>query len=531
MKRNRLGLPALFITLTLLFLMFGCPLMSNDENDDVTPPSSSETRTIGPEGGIIETGNGAKIDIPPDALSQNETITIYSYPSNRELPASWCPIPGIAGVLRLEPHLLQFDKAVTITVPLNSHWTPGNQIPLYVLNSGDDRSMWQDTGENGTISADGLTFFAEITHFSGYGGGSPEGFLNGDSLETFKADFTRWYMDVFMQDDKIRCKNNNCYKLAGVDFELGYKRNAEEGTDFWRVDDTSGDPDAPLIMVDYVYDISNGQSIDGYVRLTTTNYYSCTKPMLVMRSDSSILKEGETTTVYADMSCAGIALVGKEISFNIQSGPGQVNPENTTTNGSGSASTTFTSGPELSVVRAYHNSCPGDPGEEIEVILPIAASPDHFNLAISFTQTMFRADPYINETVGYSGSVSISVGNDNGDGTADISGSGTFPVIGSGEVEYNDDENCTTETTGEVYFTYTGTLVTDSEGEQSLHLTQETGSDSTKTVTCPDATFTNPGLVLGGVVEFIFPVENGYTMDQQGGYGPITNRMIYTLTF
>jgi hypothetical protein len=507
--------------------------MHDDTPDTVAAPGISASTEIGPEGGSLETENGARIEIPPGALTTSESITLYSYPSNEQLPGSWCPIPGIAGALRLEPHGLKFDAPVTITVPLDTHWTPGEKIPLYILDTDDSSSIWQPTGDNGTISSEGLKFTAEITHFSGYGGGSPEGFKNGDSLETFKSNFTRWYMDIFMQDLKIRCKNNNCYKLTGVYFELKYKLNSEEGTDFWKVDDPSGDPESPLIMIDYIYDISDGQSIDGFIQINTTNYYKCTKPMLIMRSDDSILKEGDSTKVYAEVACTGIPLEGKEISFNIKSGSGQVDSEIATTDDSGSASTTFSAGAETSVVSAYHNSCPGEPGEDIEGILTIATAPGSFNLAIFYTLTMSQQDPYINETVGYSGIVVLTRQGDNGDGTSNVSGSGKFPISGGGEYEYNEDENCTTEYTGEASFTFTGTLVTDSEGKQTLHLTQTTScSESIKTITCPDTSpVTNPGLVLGGTAEFIFPVTNGYTVEQPFAYGPMTSLMTYILTF
>ncbi len=517
----------------LLYLFIGCNSLFNDTDDDtgeLNEGGTTASRTIGPEGGIIETGNGAKLDVPPGALTEEVTITLSSFTNNSVLPDAWCPIPGMGGAVRLEPAGLEFAKPATLTVPMDAEWAPGDQIPLFFFNSSS--KMWDQTNDNVVINEGGHSFSSEISHFSGYGGGSVENLAGGGGVEDFKNDFTDWFRENVLDLGNIRERENECYELVGMDFDLQFKSNSATGGDVWRVGKKTDNTDAPLMMVDYIYDKTNGNTVDGYVRITVTNYYECTKPMFLTRSDRSILMEGETTTVYADLSCAGTALTGKSITFDIKSGDGTVSPGNTTTNSSGTASTTFTGGNDNSVVRAYYQSCPMDSGEMLDRELMIAATPDQFNLAISFTQTISESDPRIYKVYSYGGSVTLTVGEDNGDGSANIDGSSEFEISGGGTHEYDEDEDCTIDVSGKVTFTYSGTIRTDSVGTQKLYLTQTTSSECTEEETCPDGNVHyNECLILDGSVDFELPVENGYKIEQGTGGGPISNEINYTLTF
>lgn len=512
----------------LLYCFAGCSAFApgsagdQDQDENEQHPATTASGTVGAAGGTVETENGARIIVPPGALIQETTITIYSYPGNSGLPPTWCPLAGMAGALRLEPEGLQFQIPAEITVPLGADWRPGDQIPLFALNASS--KTWDQTAENVTINSDGRSFSGEISHFSGYGGGSVEGLVDSGSLGQFRDQFTDWFRENVFDLGNIRERENECFELVGMDFDLQYKQNSVTGGDVWRVGRMTDNADAPLIMVDYIYDVTNGNTVDGYVRITVTNYYDCTKPMFLIRSDRSILMEGETTSVYADVSCAGTALTGKDITFDIKSGPGTVSPGNTTTDASGTASTTFTAGNENSVARACYYSCPTGDGEMLDREIMIAVAPDQFNLQISYDQTMTQQD--FTDTLSYSGTVVILVTQDNGDGTADVEGSETFPVTGSGTAG-----DCSTVTSGSVDFTITGTLITDSEGAQTLDLTQEVYFDYTKTTSCPDEPpFDNP-FAGGDSSDYILPVENGYTIDRTDDFPGVTNHIVYVLTF
>jgi hypothetical protein len=529
MKPMRL---AMVVALIALMLSFGCDLMANKSSDEKGRADDTSTEdpagdtsasaTIGAEGGTIETGNGSKVEIPAGALAQGETITVHSHPSNATLPATWCPLPGMAGALRLEPRGLSFRSPVRITIALGSTLTPGDHLPLYHFNTST--TMWDQTSANGTVSSDGRFLVAEIRHFSGYGGGSVEGLAGGGSVTQFKSDFSDWYRSNVLDLGTIRQRKNECYELVGLDFDLQYQVNGSADSSFWRVGRSSQESDAPLVLVDYIYDQSNGHNVDGYVRITVTNYYDCTKPMFQMRSDRSVLLEGEDTSVYAEISCAGEALTGKSVTFDIQSGPGEVNPGSTTTNAAGNATTTFTAGDENAVVRAYYTSCPMGASEVMERILPIAVAPDEFNLQITFDQSQAHDD--FSDSLSYSGSVSITISGDNGDGTAEVEGSGTFPVSGSGSAD-----DCSITNAGTVSIGYTGTLITDSQGAQTLQLTQNTSFNYQKTISCPDDPPMIVPVAAGDSSEFTMPVENGHTIDKTYSSAGVSSHIVYVLTY
>ena len=277
-------------------------------------------------------------------------------------------------------------------------------------------------------------------------------------------------------------------------------------------------------MVDYIYDVADGHTYSGYVRITVTIYYDCTEPDFLIMADRSVMLEGESTSVEASISCNGVPLIGKNVTFAIQSGPGDVSPGNTTTNSAGKATTTFTAGDSNAVVRAFYYACEFGDSSTMERTVPIAVGPGSFNLAITFNQTTSAGD--FQDYWAYSGAVSLRTTSDNGDGTADIEGSNTFDIAGSGHAD-----DCTTVTEGEVTYTYSGTLVTDDQGDQTLQLTQTVNFNSTKTTYCPDdPPFTNPFPTGSTTSDFEIPVENGHTIDQEIDAGAIITHIIYVLS-
>src|SRR6056297_4344157 len=129
MRRRSMRWPRVLMSFVVLALIiFGCDVLltgSDKKNDENAEAGTYASRTIGPEGGVIETKNGAKIDIPTGALTDEVSITLSSFTNNSMLPSAWCPMPGMGGAVRLEPEGLVFDKPVTITVPMDAQWNPG----------------------------------------------------------------------------------------------------------------------------------------------------------------------------------------------------------------------------------------------------------------------------------------------------------------------------------------------------------------------------------------------------------------------
>ncbi|MDA3898655.1 MAG: hypothetical protein PF482_21150 [Desulfobacteraceae bacterium] len=489
-----------------------------DENDDVST-------TIGINGGVVEDTNGAKVSIPPGALSETYDISISSYQNNDELPQGVAPILEMRGAVKLEPDGLTFSQPVMVTVPVSEYMEPRTKFPLLYWNESEQ--IWEQTAFIATVADNGMSFFADVTHFSEYGGWAIEDLIYGGTIEQFENDFTAWFQNENNVMNDITAKNNECYKACGMFFLLEYEINGEKDEDSWTSGETetSDYSDAPLMMVDYTYDISKGHSLDGYVRITVTIHYKCTEPDFLIMADQAILSEGESTSVEASLSCAGVPLIGKDVTFDIQSGPGEINPGNTTTNSSGTATATFTAGNANSVVRAFYVGCEFGTSYTIERETPIAVAAGQYNLSITFDQTMVADD--FSDYFTYSGTVPISVKNtDNVSGTADVEGSSTFVVTGHGTVD-----DCTTVTEGTVTFTFTGKLVTDDQGAQTLQLSQTPDFNSIKTTYCPDdPPFVNTFLSGGETSDFEIPAEDGYTFGSPFSYGGVTNNISYVLS-
>ncbi len=512
------------IILSSVFTLFICLNIGcgGGGSGDAGSENVVEVTGIGPEGGLVEDAYGAKVVIPENALLDTYDISVSSYIDNDSLPNDWAPIPNIIGAIKLEPEGLTFNNPVTVTIPVSNKIDPGNRFPLLYWNSSTQK--WDQTTFIATVADDGMSFSADITHFSGYGGGAIQNLISGGSASAFMSDFMSWFQNNVKKIGDITERKNDCFRLTGMDFDLQYDINGETGSLIERIGETSDYVDPPLKMVDYIYDVTNGHGFSGYVRITVIIYYDCTEPDFQISADQSVLLEGESTSVEASISCAGLALIGKDITFDIKSGPGEVNPGNMAKNSGGKATTTFTAGESNAVVRAIYYSCEFGDSTLMETTAPIAVGPDSFILTISFDQTT-SADSY-QDYWSYQGAVSIRVTNDNGDGTADIEGSSSFDITGEGSAG-----DCTSETKGKVTYNYTGTLLTDTTGDQTLQLTQKVSFDSTKTTYCPDnPPFMNSYPAGSETSSFEIPVENGYTIDQEIPSSAITTHIIYVLS-
>ena len=508
-----------FIVVLLFFLstiIIGCGGGGGSGDGDSDDAAVSG---IGKAGGEVVDDSGAKVVVPAGALSDTYDITISSYTDNDALPAGWAPIPEMRGAVDLQPDGLTFLKPVTITVPLASAMDPGSKFPLLYWN--ENLQIWEQTTFTATVASDGMSFSADITHFSGFGGGAVQNLLSGGTAAAFMADFSQWFRNNINDIGDKAEKNNECHEVVGIDFDLEYEINGEKGEDFLRVGETSSDAGSPMIMVDFTYDVSNGHGFSGYIRITTILYYQCARPDLSISASRSMLTEGEDATVELVINCDGTSLTGKSVTFAIQSGPGEINPGNTTTNSGGKATSTFTAGDDDAVVSAVHIACELDEAYTMTKTVPLSVVSPDYNLSIFFEQTTSVEDIY--DYYSYSGAVPISITGDNGDGTASVAGSATMEVSGNGTTD-----ECTTVTEGSVTFTFSGTLASDDNGGQTLDLTQSPNFTTTKTASCPDGVIVNDFLTGGEPSQFQIPAEDGHTIEKTFS-GPITSYIRYVL--
>ncbi len=466
------------------------------DSDETDEPST----TVGISGGIVEDDKGAKISIPEGALSENYDISISSYTDNDDLPAGCAPMLEMRGAVSLEPEGLTFSKPVTLTVPVSEYMEPRTQFPLLYWNESEQ--VWEQTAFIATVADNGMSFSADVTHFSEYGGWAIEDLIYGGTVEQFQNDFTAWFQNNVIKENEKVTKNNECFQVCGMFFDLEYEINGEKGGKPWRSGDTetSDYSDAPLLMVDYTYDISKGHSLDGYVRITVTVHYDCAKPSLEVMADKTTLDEGESTTVNALLRCNGMPLMGKNITFS-HTGPGEINPANITTNTSGSAASTFTAGNADAVIKAYYVGCEFGDSYTMEASVSVKVS-GKTSLNI-FIESDTESGGMVITT---SGTVPLSLTTDGANETA-VAGTGSLQVSGTASAG----GDCSGIVSGETYVAVTGIRDAASTYDLTLILTQ----NAVLTVTCPKGGAVTP-LIGSDAKEVTLSKSNGYLVTEQG---------------
>ena len=463
-------------------------------NDD-----GAASTAIGKDGGTVEEASGATVEIPAGALSENQNISIAAYLTTSDLPQGVAPMLEMRGAVKLEPSGLTFAKAVTVTVPVSDYMEPRTQFPLLYWNASEQ--VWEQTQFIATVADNGMSFSADVTHFSVFGGGAIGDLIYGGTLEQFKNDFTAWFEKEFMQDKNPMAKNNECYQSCGAEFDLSYKINDDEGGDYWTIDDVEDSDymDEPLIMVDYDYDIVK-QGLDSKVRITSTIHYKCAKANLDVLAAETALQPGESTTVNALLTCGGTPLIGKNITFS-HTGPGEINPAKITTNTSGSAAATFTAGNDDAVVTAYYMGCEfGDNSYKLEASVPIAVSGStRLNI---FIESDTEAGGMVITTTG---TVPLTITAAGGNQAA-VTGIGTLTVTGTA----NAGGACSGVVSGSNNVNVTGTR--DANATYNLVLTLN--QNAVLTVTCPGIP---PVPLVGSDSKNItLSKSNGYSVSEQG---------------
>jgi hypothetical protein len=84
------------------------------------------------------------------------------------MPDEGGPLLTFNGAADLGPDGTEFQVPVSVTFPSNTPLTPGARYPIFRYDEAD--KSWMQTQSIATVSADGQSFSAEITHFSLNGG-------------------------------------------------------------------------------------------------------------------------------------------------------------------------------------------------------------------------------------------------------------------------------------------------------------------------------------------------------------------------
>ncbi len=181
----------------ILLLLVGCGgKKSTEENRGVL---------ITPAGGIVSDPGGVALYFPPGAVTQNVYIKVRTFHDNGSLPVTPGPALNFDCAADMQPHGLEFQVPVTVIFPASRTLTPGAKFPIFYFNDAED--YWKQSDSLATVSADGNSFEAEITHFSIWGGdgGLDENGLFDDLEENLAggnpgaalANYISWFRDNF----------------------------------------------------------------------------------------------------------------------------------------------------------------------------------------------------------------------------------------------------------------------------------------------------------------------------------------------
>ena len=239
MKRSRNNTAffwsCLFLSLSLT--LAGC---NGGTSSDGESPAPETNLKIGTQGGTVTDAGGASVVIPPGALAKETEITVITYRDSAALPGEmWSTLFGENGAAEFLPDGLAFALPVKITVPSTVPLTPGDEIPLFQWN--DPEGAWEETDFTARVNPDGLSWSAEVTHFTifsagGYGNFPSPGLGNLDdpgsqdpnTVETaLEALFTVW-IDEF--ESKVHrlgeiVRERDCVmELQGLKYHMMYQQ-------------------------------------------------------------------------------------------------------------------------------------------------------------------------------------------------------------------------------------------------------------------------------------------------------------------
>jgi len=240
------------LILSLIFYLMGC---NGGSFSDSAAPVPETTSKIGSKGGTVTDEGGSSVVIPPGALSKETEITVITYRDGTALPDDmWSSLFGENGAAEFLPDGLTFALPVTITVPSAVPLTPGDEIPLFQWN--DPEGAWEQTEFTARVNPDGLSWSAEVTHFTtfstgGWGNFPSPGLGDLDDPGSIDPDearaalegrFTEW-IDEFESKvhrlGEVKRKNDCVMEIQGLKYHMDY----EQGKFHYGSDRTKGKTD------------------------------------------------------------------------------------------------------------------------------------------------------------------------------------------------------------------------------------------------------------------------------------------------
>jgi hypothetical protein len=303
------------------------------------------TRVEVATGGTVSDGGGASVVIPPGALAEDTRVSVRSYANLGSVAQSWAMTPGLLGGAEFGPDGLSFEQPATVTLPSLVPVPPGASYPVYTYDRETQR--WAETEFVATVSPDGGSLQAEVTHFTLYGVFSlPEMAVMEDFQRFLEAErdpeaafnaYVNWYRDSLRLLEMRILHEGCCYAITGIQFVLSYDLGGVPGV----LDRLVGEVSSVSQGFEYNEVVAEGEQQQAIS--LNIEWYLGYRPDLQVQAEEKVLSPGETTTVRARLTCGDQPMADRQVSLSV-TGPGTVQPSVVQTGADGEAEATFTAG-------------------------------------------------------------------------------------------------------------------------------------------------------------------------------------------
>jgi pimeloyl-ACP methyl ester carboxylesterase len=122
--------------------------------------------SIDSAGGTVETADGIILEILPESLHTQQTITVLAVPQAKIEIESTIDNSKLLSAVTFGPSGLTFSKPVAITFPLGSPYEPGLILPLKIYD--ETLKNFIDSGFTCTVEEDGQSCVGQVSHFCTY---------------------------------------------------------------------------------------------------------------------------------------------------------------------------------------------------------------------------------------------------------------------------------------------------------------------------------------------------------------------------
>ena len=246
----------LLSVLAAAFILAGCGKSVVGPLGPSVPAASVVTQNItAAAGGVVNAGT-VNVNIPAGALAQNTAISVAPL-AEGSLPALPPVNQALVAAATFGPEGTTFSTPVTITFSLKEAATPGATMVLYLYSATS--GAWGSAG-NATVSADGLSAVASVTHFSTYSVMKSSGtkYAQTSTLHNHYAWFTTGYAGYF--DFEAGAELTGAGPWSGGDFS--FKSNSQTDCIFTGDDGATGG----------IQELTGVTSLDSVTSAPTTGY-------------------------------------------------------------------------------------------------------------------------------------------------------------------------------------------------------------------------------------------------------------------